>query len=383
MALGFEDARPKTLTHRGSKGADLSMGGSDSFDRRVARAIKAKDDAIERAIKQTEGIRIVGETPSWPDWLNNFVSKATEFLQPFVAVMQRYYGELKTVAEVFRALKPFGAREWAVSTYGLMMAPEAHGKAIEALPNLDEGDLRLEEGWSDPEVHQAILALIPYVYAPEDRAIATRRQELLQRASDHIQAGAYEEAVLLIYSQLDGIFQDAADRGQAGFRSLFSGAGKAKAFVKLFDKAEVMSGTEEEFFLRMRKALSRPVKKTTLDDRPSRHGVLHGRVLGYGNRRRAAQGFAFLAAALEVLIALEEDGPLMTDEEAFELPFNETPEGLQFILAAMWWSPVRAVYLAGRDKEADLLLTSDQDPSGSIDGPALGREESSASKDED
>jgi hypothetical protein len=304
----------------------------------------------------------------WPHRLRAYLDRVAEALAPAIEVARQYYGGLVGIADVFRALLPLGPRGWAISTYGMMIAPEAHRDAADAMADPDGAEAHLEDGWSQADAHRAVLDLVPYVYPPEQRALAVRRQELLARASENFQSGRYEEAVLLIYSQLDGIFQDAASQlGKQGFRRLFESGGAAREFAKLVDQAEVMSGTEEEFFLLVRHAMSKPVKTTTLADHASRHGVLHGRVLGYGTKRRAAQSFAFLAAALEILIALHEEVP-MTDEEAETVPIEDVPAGLQFILLAMAVSPVRGIYLANRDSGKDLLLAAEQKANG-VDEP--------------
>lgn len=140
-----------------------------------------------------------------------------------------------------------------------------------------------------------------------------------------------------------------------------------------------MIGTEREFFLAVREGMTENLERTTLKDHPSRHGVLHGRVLGYGTRRRAAQAFAFLAACLELLVASWADEQPLTDEEA-DAPADGLPPRLTFILAATLAQPVRAVYVAnGRDGK-DLLITEvvdriegdepGTDGEGEPDGPA-------------
>jgi hypothetical protein len=115
--------------------------------------------------------------------------------------------------------------------------------------------------------------------------------------------------------------------------------------------------TEDEFFLLVRELMTESITETTLEDRPSRHGVLHGRVLGYGTRRRAAQSFAFLAGCLEILVASYEQLPL-SRHEAHEVPTSETPFGLALILQAMAFLPVRSVYLNSQRSGHDVSLQS-------------------------
>ena len=86
-------------------------------------------------------------------------------------------------------------------------------------------------------------------------------------------------------------------------------------------------------------------------------------MLGYGTRTRAAQAFAFLAAAIELLVASWERLPL-TDEEGYEIPFSDVPTGLKIILDAMWFSQVRSVYIAMEGSaDSAVLFAVNQAPS--------------------
>jgi hypothetical protein len=280
---------------------------------------------------------------------------------PATTAAGRYLLTLTDLARIFRASIPLCARGWALSTYGLLIAPDGHASAAAlAERDIDGAELELERAWSEPLAQQAVCALVPYVYPPQQRELANRRRELVLRASIRAQEDLYEEAVLLLYSQLDGIFHDVADhKGESGFKKLFSrrADGPGQQFRDLVLGSKTMSATEEEFFLVVRDQLTKRITSTTLDDHPSRHGVLHGRVLGFGHRRRVAQAFAFAAAALELLIALEET-PGLTAREG-EATLDGTPEVLRFIAFAKLL-PVRSIYLTGRDNEPELLIADDR-----------------------
>jgi len=298
------------------------------------------------------------------EWLaaaKRFFQQFAEALAPLLEAAGRYLFTLTDLARIFRASLPLCSRGWALSTYGLLIAPDGHASAA-ALAETDvrAAELELDRAWSDRSAQQAVCDLVPYVYPRQQLDLANRRRELFQRASKRAQEGLYEEAVLLLYSQLDGIFHDIADhRGESGFTRLFSrrSDGPGQQFRDLVLGSKTMSATEEEFFLVVRDQLTQSVTTTTLEDHPSRHGVLHGRVLGFGHRRRVAQAFAFAAAALELLIALAES-PSLTPREA-TAPLDETPEALKFIAFAKLL-PVRSVYLTGRDNESTLLMADDR-----------------------
>jgi hypothetical protein len=133
-----------------------------------------------------------------------------------------------------------------------------------------------------------------------------------------------------------------------------------------------MISTEHDFYLLVREGMTSGIDTTTLDDDTSRHGVLHGRVLGFGTRRRAAQAFAFLATSLELLVASYEVVPV-TDEEN-RAKHADMTLGMEFILSAKAYLPVRTIYLTmGRDRGQDVLVTVDdpgpQPPSPDGDEP--------------
>lgn len=299
--------------------------------------------------------------PVIPAWLR----RAGEAISPLVTAAAGYLAELHERADAFRRLIALGGEGWAISTYGMMLAPEAHRGAATTAGDPEVASAYLEEGWSDPGVRRSICAIVPWVYPPATRGIGRRRAELLERASWHFDEGRYEEAVLLVYSQLDGLFRDRAETGEAAFSRLFSRrpvGGHAKEFADIIRESATMPATESEFFLVVRDLMTESVNVTTLDDHPSRHGVLHGRVLGYGTRRRAAQSFAFLAAALELLVASFDQLPL-SRYESHEMPSEEWPLGLRLILHAKIFAPVRSVYLSARQTgNAALVEVAEEEP---------------------
>jgi hypothetical protein len=304
------------------------------------------------------------------------LNAAAMSLAPIIDAAQRYYTHLDRVARDLEHLIPLARRGWALSVFGVLMAPAAHERAAAVAP-IDEEQAASEllSGWSDPAAQMLACSLVPYVYPPDQRALASRRQELLERAVEHFRAGRFEEVVLLIYSQLDGIFQDKADElGNDAFTRLFSRKpvpGKSsEQFTDLVARSETVLGDEASFFLLIRDSMTAGVDTSTLDDDPSRHGVLHGRVLGYGTQQRAAQAFAFLAASMELLAALEDDVPLTPQEES-ATDLDALPLGLHFRLHALLHAPVRSVFVANRDRA--LAFAADDEVRMDLGGPSNDR----------
>lgn len=317
-------------------------------------------------------------TPQTP----SFLDRLKRFVQPVLDGLAQYGASLQEQAEVFRGLVPLGAHGWTISTYGVILALDAHRAAAgHAATDLEAADGTLEELWSDGELRRLVCSLVVYVYEPEDRELAERRRDLLLRAAERFDEGMYAEAVLLVYSQLDGLFADRAEaEGERAFAHLFKKYKprdpEVRQFTDIVQASESMISTEHEFFLAVRELLSANVTETTLGDHPSRHGVLHGRVLGYDNRRRAAQAFAFLAGCIELLVA-SRDGVPMTRAEAHETPFSQAPPELRFLILTRSRSPVRGVYLslrAAEQRRTMLIATRDTSSPGqssNLAGPAL------------
>lgn len=293
------------------------------------------------------------------------VARALRIFGALAAGATIYFRDLVEVAATFHALKPACQSGWVISSYGMTLAPEAHASAA-AADNLADACVRLESAWCDASVRHAVCSVIPYVYPSELRAVGRRREELLLRASRNFEDGNYEEAVLLVYSQIDGLFQDRAESAGPGYAQIFSrrpvreaaGGEQVLQFADEVRATKTMTGADDEFFLTARSLLTESVKRTTLGDNPSRHGVLHGRVLGYGTRTRAAQAFAFLAGAVEILVASWPRLPL-TDEERYRIAVSELPLGLKTIGQAATLSSVRAVYVAvGQSPDATMLFAT-------------------------
>jgi hypothetical protein len=290
------------------------------------------------------------------------VGKAGRGISVIAAAAAPYFESLIAIAGGFRALTPMAQDGWAISTYGFMLAPEQHRDAAAAMPcEPQHATELLVAAWSDPDVQRQVCELVPYVYPATNREFALARQRLIARSVDRFAEGLYEEAVLLVYSQLDGIFQDKADElGDDAFARVFSRRPADASSVEFRDivlGSGSMVGVDEDFYLAVRSGLTESVRVSTLDDRASRHGVLHGRVLGFGSQQRAAKAFAFLAASLELLVAVQGEVP-MTDAEAMALS-PDGPPGLRVLVQAQLFSPVRAVYMATGGQPPTLALTAD------------------------
>ncbi|OFW63995.1 MAG: hypothetical protein A2135_00420 [Actinobacteria bacterium RBG_16_67_15] len=118
--------------------------------------------------------------------------------------------------------------------------------------------------------------------------IFRRRWELLDRALKHHEAGAFEASVLIVLAQMDGIAVDVTgDRDQSFF----------KGFDHLEDD-RTLAG-HPEGLKAIARLMSRDVKATTSSGELRRHGIVHGRELGYDTRENSTRAFAALFNLIE------------------------------------------------------------------------------------
>jgi hypothetical protein len=115
-------------------------------------------------------------------------------------------------------------------------------------------------------------------------AIRPRRQLLLSALEDH-KAGRYHASVPVVLAQIDGIVYDFVNKSfyEKGKKSLHlqateSIAGDPSGLAAL---ADLLSS-------------ARPTTVESPIEIPYRHGILHGRDLGYANRRVSTKAFAAL-----------------------------------------------------------------------------------------
>jgi hypothetical protein len=114
-----------------------------------------------------------------------------------------------------------------------------------------------------------------------------RRGELIDKALEHHAAGHYEASVPIVLAQIDGIVLDVT--GKPFFEH--------KDTSHLRDDSTI-AGVPEGLEV-VAAVLSQPVKKTASTGELHRHGVLHGRELGYDTLKNSTKAFVALLAVLE------------------------------------------------------------------------------------
>lgn len=188
---------------------------------------------------------------------------------------------------IIAALVPLG---WAVSQ---SLPVDDLARAVEALAAEGESalDQVLVEIMSDdfwlrrPAVRVGALGQDDAEY----QAYFAQRRRLLLKAVEHHLAGRYDASVPIIMAQIDGLTADVT-----GGKQFFNKGGKKADVVDPALLAAVPGHLD-----RLRDLFSKDASLTVTDTSISRHGVLHGRHLGYDNEVNSLKMFALLEAVVD------------------------------------------------------------------------------------
>src|SRR4051794_8170742 len=111
--------------------------------------------------------------PSWLEGLGRFVKRLGNALGPLVEAAGRAMLALDQLASIFRRSLELGRAGWALSTYGLLICPQAHAQAADlAAEDLEAAQQCLEDAWMSIAAQDDVAALLPYVYPPDQRELA-------------------------------------------------------------------------------------------------------------------------------------------------------------------------------------------------------------------
>ena len=182
----------------------------------------------------------------------------------------------------------FGPLGWAPSG----LAPhDVYIKASEVYEKTQDPSAAEEvlvAGWNDSDAMRLFVKRI-YGFAHRFEPLRQtffRRGELIEKALDHHGAGHYEASVPIVLAQIDGIVLDIT----------------RKPFFEHKDTSHLRDGTTiagvPEGLEVVAAVLSQPVKKTASTGELRRHGVLHGRELGYDTLKNSTKAFVALLAVM-------------------------------------------------------------------------------------
>ena len=255
---------------------DRSKGLADRIDRggelrRQAQALEALSHFPFRQVLRPLGVR----------------AETFDRIKELRMTYDRFVGELERTAIV---LGPLG---WIV--HGL-----AHSEAYSAAATLAE-ECRAEEAeellvrtYNDDDFafirfYRRVMSL----YQENDHwnRIGLERLRLLDQAYDLHREQRYAAAIVLVLTQIDGIFIDKTEK-------------PAKSFFESRNPNLVDDETLAGHPLGLKqlsKLMSDEQRNTVIGDKLSRHGVVHGRLLRYDSLRNSTKLWAALLALIEAV----------------------------------------------------------------------------------
>jgi hypothetical protein len=184
----------------------------------------------------------------------------------------------------------FTPRGWATSSMAQMPAYRTAIEILEGGGSAEEAEQAIEDGWNQRQVvnfrHQ-LAAFLPY--DDETRSAQIERSRLIDKAWAHHEAGAYEASIPIVLAQAEGLTYDAVGR------AFFS---KGTADDDIVDDL-TLAGMQRSLPA-ARTWFSGDVRQLQSTGGCSRHGVLHGREVGYATKRNSVKAFALLAAVWDM-----------------------------------------------------------------------------------
>lgn len=209
-------------------------------------------------------------------------------LDPLNGVQAEMDSLHRGAAQATRVFAPLG---WAPCG---AMAPDAYATALQALATEgpEAAEQVLVEAWDDGYRLLRPVQQIGSLGQPEKdyHDLFWRRSRLLGKAYDHHRAGAYEASIPILLAQIEGFVADVS-----GGKLFFSRDPDKAADV--IDASTI--ATQDEALPVVRKFFSASMDHTASEGSLRRHGILHGRELGYATRINSVKAFVLLQALVE------------------------------------------------------------------------------------
>lgn len=182
---------------------------------------------------------------------------------------------------------------WAPSVNApLELYREALG-ILEVTGSTEKAEQRLVEGWNAEDHLRFAVMPISVVGAGHNDLwpLARRRWELVEKALAHHAAGAYEASVPIVMAQIDGLMHD------FGVKGFFSRGSADRDIKPLLDERSLLGLPESLRSLRL--LFGSSMRHSGMSGNLSRHGILHGRELGYDTLINSTKVFVLLAAVVQ------------------------------------------------------------------------------------
>jgi hypothetical protein len=198
------------------------------------------------------------------------------------------------VADLTQAVVLFVPRGWAPLSRAPLGIYRNALDAYKRTGSADEAERQLLDGWNQDDWLSLAVMPLQGVGAGHDELhdIFTERWRLAEKALDHHRNGAYDASVPMALMQADGICQDLLGSKQE--MHFFNPKPKKPHFVDALTIAGMPDGLEY-----LRPLFSESMRKSGATGKLTRHGILHGRELGYDTRINSTKALVLLAAVVE------------------------------------------------------------------------------------
>ncbi|MPZ47884.1 MAG: hypothetical protein GEU75_00950 [Dehalococcoidia bacterium] len=186
----------------------------------------------------------------------------------------------------------FAPMGWAPSGLVPTLAVKAALEIYERTQSVDEAEIVLAQGWNESGMFRVAGSRLAAMLASQaDWAdLGQARARLIEKALGHHQSEAFEASVPIVLTQIDGLVKDMTGNKNGFFAHLGDRS-------HLQDR-ETLAGLDEGLTA-LQAYFGSPQHVTEITGGLSRHGILHGRELGYDTLLNSTKCFVLLLAIIE------------------------------------------------------------------------------------
>jgi hypothetical protein len=231
-----------------------------------------------------EGARLLATGPA--GWLMRKLGVEEETLENARSAPSRYAQIVSNIENVADLLAPLG---WIA--FGAIPSDRYQEAArLVADGDSEAAENLLTDAWED-RLDFALSPLLALYSDQTRREIGHERGLLMREAIESYKDERYASAITLTLTQIDGIVYDMTGKDA---KSFFASGRKARHLTD--DKT--LPGHPSGLVV-LSALFTKDRKHTTLDGELRRHGIVHGRELGYDTKRNAIKTFVALFAVVE------------------------------------------------------------------------------------
>ena len=253
-----------------------------------------KNDLTERIWARLDPEGELAQYREWFDTNNRLLNRVYKAMGLDVSSIQAKVQDAKRlVSDQADALRVFAPLGWAPTSKAPVSVYRDALASLEAGGTIEGAEAILLAGWNaDRRLRLAVMP-IKAVAAGNDllRPVVVARWSMIDRAVQHHEAGAYEASVPIVLAQIDGLVKDLTGNDVSFFED-------NRRHEHLFESESWLFGLPESL-RSIRKLFSVNLPKSGTSGTLSRHGILHGRELGYDTKMTSTKAFVLLAAVLD------------------------------------------------------------------------------------